>query len=238
MAKTGIVLESFRYAADGVNVETLAVGRVLSFPDLIFGGLKDDGFVEASDLTPENSVSEAESRDAAGADGPGGIVAEIRDRLKVASDQELKDIIARRGFPVSGNLVHAELVAAAVEQLRLETEGKTPVRGVDPNAGVTEQPLAAPGAPTPPSAVPTVEQALSTTGQNTVQSGQDGSSASETAEPSAANGANEGATDGPLLEGEIAAPATAENGETAPEAETDEPAVEPRTSGRRRGTRA
>ena len=116
MARTGKVTTPFPYAVDGVTIETLAVGRVLSFPDLIFPGLKDGGFIERSTETPENSVAEAISRDLA--------TSELRERLGHATDQELKDIIARSGIPVSGNLVHAELVSAAAAQMRREAEGQ------------------------------------------------------------------------------------------------------------------
>lgn len=219
MAKTGTVIKAFRYAADGVNVETLAEGRVLSFPDVIFDGLESDGHIEPSDGTPENSVDEARSRDAAAADGYGGIVAEIRDRLKVASDQDLKDIIARSGYPVTGNLVHSDLVGAATEQLRVEAEGKKPVLGVDPNAGVTEHPLAAPGAPTPPSAVavvtdalaaapaanePVVQTAPETRPPTTIDLTADTSATSGTEIPTGSDGVSEtlaGATDAPVIEG-------------------------------------
>lgn len=143
MAKTGKVLRPFPYAADGVNVEHLKEGRVLSFPDKIFDGLSqgDEPYVQASDGEPENSVAQAAERDAASDD--------LDRRLAGASDQQLLEIIARSGKPYSGNLVHAHLVSLAKAQLQREAEGRAPAQSVDPRAGVTEQPLARPGeAPT------------------------------------------------------------------------------------------
>jgi hypothetical protein len=170
MAQTGVVKKSFPYAVDGVNIEHLAVGRILSFPDGIFTGLEDEGYIEASDGDPENSVDEAKERD--------GASSEINRRLMVASDQELKDIIARSGTPVSGNLVHAHLVEAAKAQLTREADRRKPVLGVDPNSGVTEQPLAAPGAPTPPSAADSIaaQQAVAEAATEAADGGAEGGS--------------------------------------------------------------
>ena len=154
MAKTGVVLKPFPYAEDGINVETLQVGRVKSFPDQIFEGLRDAKFLEETDKdAPDGETFRTEADNL-----NSRLVAAFDARLAGASDQELKDIIARSGVPVSGNLVHANLVAQAKAQLVAEAEGAKPVLGVDPNAGVTEQPLAAPGAPTPPSAASAVAQ--------------------------------------------------------------------------------
>lgn len=144
MAKTGVVKKTFPYSIDGVTVENLAEGRILSFPDRIFDGLKEGGHIIESGGTPENSVIEAQSRDLVDED--------LDRRLMVASDLDLKAIIARSGSPISGNLVHAILVQQAKAQLQREAAGKEPVLGIDPTSGVTEQPLAAPGSPTPPSA--------------------------------------------------------------------------------------
>lgn len=153
MAKTGVVKRGFPYSEDGVNIRQLKEGEVLSFPDRIFDGLaaskdaagKDqDPYIEASGDEPSNSVAQAVERDAATDD--------MDRRLAAASDQELKDIIARSGKPYSGNLIHAVMVAAARAQLLREAAGTAPVGGVDPNSGVTEQPLARPGeAPSPAS---------------------------------------------------------------------------------------
>jgi hypothetical protein len=146
MAKTGIVKRSFPYAEDGVNVRTLKEGEVLSFPDRIFDGLaskKDahgeaqDPYIVESDEKPQNSVAQTRERD--------GATDDMDRRLSAASDQELKDIIARSGRAYSGNLVHAVMVSMARTQLQREAGGHAPVRGVDPNSGVTEQPLARPG---------------------------------------------------------------------------------------------
>ena len=144
MAKTGVVKKSFPYSVDGVTVENLAEGRILSFPDRIFGGLKDGEYIADSNGEPENSVIEAAGRDLADED--------LERRLMVASDADLKAIIARSGTPISGNLVHAIMVQHAKAQLQREAAGKEPILGIDPASGVTEHPLAAPGSPTPPSA--------------------------------------------------------------------------------------
>lgn len=144
MAKTGVVKKPFPYSTDGVTVESLTEGRILAFPDRMFDGLVEGGYIAESGGEPENSIVEAEGRDLAAED--------IDRRLLVASDADLKAIIARSGVPVSGNLVHAVLVQHAKEQLMREAAGKKPVLGIDPTSGVTEHPLAAPGAPTPPSA--------------------------------------------------------------------------------------
>lgn len=150
MAKTGVVKKPFPYAADGVNIEHLREGQTYSFPDRIFAGLEDAEYIEASDGEPENSATEAAERDVA--------IDDVDTRLMGMSDQELKDIIARSGAPMSGNMVHAVMVQRAKAQLLSEREGKAPVFGVDPNSGVTEQPLAAPGQATPNSAAATVER--------------------------------------------------------------------------------
>ncbi|HEV7337025.1 MAG TPA: hypothetical protein VGO06_13720 [Bosea sp. (in: a-proteobacteria)] len=157
MAKTGVVAKPFPYSEDGVSIRQLKEGEVLSFPDKIFDGLKDEGFVSASNKQAENAGL-AGARDGIHDEMNSRIVAAFDQHLAGLSDQELKDVIARSGAPVSGNLVHAELITAAKLQLVREAEGIKPVRGVDPNSGVTEQPLAAPGAPTPPSAAAAVER--------------------------------------------------------------------------------
>lgn len=158
MAKTGVVAKPFPYSEDGVSIRQLKEGEVLSFPDKIFDGLKEDGFLSPSDKEAENT-SLAGTRDGIHDEMNSRIVAAFDAHLAGLSDQELKDVIARSGVPVSGNLVHAELVAAAKLQLVREAQGVKPVRVDAPNSGVTEQPLSAPGAPTPPSATAAVQAA-------------------------------------------------------------------------------
>lgn len=157
MASTGVVKKPFPYSEDGVSIRQLKEGEVLSFPDKIFDGLKEEGFVAASGKQSENA-SLAGARDGIHDEMNSRIIAALDQHLAGLSDQQLKDIIARSGTPVSGNLVHAELVAAAKFQLAREAEGAKPVIGIDPNSGVTEQPLSAPGAPPPPSAAAAVER--------------------------------------------------------------------------------
>lgn len=144
MPKTGVVKRPFPYSGDGVNLEHLKEGAVLSFPETIYDGLFREGYIGESSGEPENSVGQAAERELA-MDG------DLDQRLMNASDQQLKDIIARSGTPLSGNLVHAGMVAQAKAQILRERAGAEPV-SVDPNSGVTEQPLAKPGEATPPSA--------------------------------------------------------------------------------------
>jgi len=153
MARIGVVLKPFPYAADGITVEPLSKGDERSFPDPIFDGLEATGYVEAGkkDKVPDGGR---------GSDLDARFLAAFDTRLAAASDEELKTIIARSGTPYTGNLIHAEMVAAAKLQLVREAEGAEPVTGVDPNSGVTEQPLSAPGAPTPPSAPAAVKAAV------------------------------------------------------------------------------
>ncbi|GAB4071755.1 hypothetical protein KHC28_00385 [Ancylobacter sonchi] len=124
MPRIGIVRRPFPFAADGVTVEQLTVDQELSFPDLLFNGLKDAGYIEAAS-DDDGGTSALNAR----------IVAAVDAKLASTSDEELKAIIARSGAPWSGNLVHASMVAAAKEQLVREMEGVAPVFGVDPNAG-------------------------------------------------------------------------------------------------------
>lgn len=149
----GVVKKSFPFALDGINITHLAAGG--DFPpagysvnDATFDGLVNAGFIEATAAGKVPAEEELNRR----------IIDAIDKRLSGSSDEELKAIIARSGTPYSGNMVHAVLVATAKAQLLREFEGADPIRSVDPNAGVTEQPLAAPGAPTPPSAAAAVEQ--------------------------------------------------------------------------------
>ncbi|MER8762887.1 hypothetical protein [Mesorhizobium sp. M0968] len=149
----GKVIKAFPFAFDGINVQHLAVGQ--PFPpegqivtDGAFNGLVDAGYIEAGKtqtLPPEEALNRS-------------IIEAMDRRLAAASDQDLKDIIARSGTPYSGNLVHARLVFAAKQQMLAEMEGAAPVMGINPNAGVTEQPLSKPGEATPPSAAAAVEQ--------------------------------------------------------------------------------
>jgi hypothetical protein len=86
-------------------------------------------------------------------------IIEAYDRkLAGMSDADLKAVIARSGKPYSGNMVHATLVYMAKQQLLAELNGAEPILGIDPESGVTEQPRAAPGQATPPSAAAAVEQ--------------------------------------------------------------------------------
>jgi hypothetical protein len=163
VAQLGKFKKAAPYSADGINTKRYKEGDVLWFPDNIAMGLaegEDDATIEIiSDAKPgegeaENALNTYEA--ATSRDAP---LDEYDRRLMVASDAELKAIIARGGTAVSGNLVHALLVSAAKRQLLAEERGKEPILGVDPNSGVTEQPLAAPGAPTPPSAPVAIENA-------------------------------------------------------------------------------
>jgi hypothetical protein len=150
--KKGEVIKAFPFALDGINVSHFAIGA--AFPpegekvaDSAFDGLVSAGYITAL-AAEEIPAEEALNR---------RIIDVIDRRLAAASDQELKDIIARSGAPYSGNLVHARLVYAAKQQLQAEMEGKAPIFGTNPNAGVTEQPLSKPGEATPPSAAAAVD---------------------------------------------------------------------------------
>lgn len=142
MARQGIVVKSFPYAADGMNTEILAVDREYPFVDAHFYGLVKAGYVKPN----ENDDAEAAAKAAL----DGRLIAAFDLKLAATSDEELKAMIARSGAPWSGNLVHAEMVAAAKEQLVREMEGVEPIFGVDPAPGVTEQPLSSSGAPLRP----------------------------------------------------------------------------------------
>jgi hypothetical protein len=173
-AMKGVVKKSFPFALDGISVTVLNAGD--DFPpagykvtDQAFQGLVDAKFVEQT----------SDGEGAANEDINRRIIEAIDRRLDLSSDEELKEIIARRGAPFSGNLVHAVLVGEAKAQLLAEFEGTTPVRGVDANSGVTEQPLAAPGAPTPPSAAAAVEQQQAQADAASQQNGAEGTGESE-----------------------------------------------------------
>ncbi len=150
----GTVLQSFPFAFDGSNFLHLKAGD--DFPpsgytvqDKTFQGLKDAGFIEAAKAKTVDPADEELNR---------RIIDALDKRLSAMSDEELKAVIARRGTPFSGNMVHAVLVTEAKTQMLVEMEGKAPAVGVDPNSGVTEQPLSKPGEATPPSAAAAVQQ--------------------------------------------------------------------------------
>jgi hypothetical protein len=149
----GVVKKAFPFALDGITISQLASGTAFppdgfSINDTTFQGLVDAGFVEATEAKELPAEEEVNRR----------IIDAIDKRLSASSDEELKGIIARRGIPFSGNMVHAVLVAEAKAQMVAEFEGAEPVPAVDPNSGVTEQPLSAPGQATPPSAAAAVQQ--------------------------------------------------------------------------------
>ncbi|TIP07804.1 hypothetical protein [Mesorhizobium sp.] len=148
--KTGKVIKAFPFAFDGITIEHLAVGRPVSLPESTFEGLEKAGYLEADKAAAVKLPEEEQvNRD---------LIDALDRKLSTASDQDLKDIIARSGTPYSGNLVHASMVLAAKQQMLREMQGTAPIAGIDPNSGVTEQPLSAPGQPTPPSAAAAVEQ--------------------------------------------------------------------------------
>ncbi|MBX5253323.1 hypothetical protein HJC03_23425 [Rhizobium sp. NLR4b] len=149
----GVVKKTFPFALDGINITQIAAGS--DFPpsgysvnDATFQGLSDAGFIEAVQGSPTPADEELNRR----------IIDAIDKRLSAQSDEELKAIIARRGTPFSGNMVHAVLVGEAKVQMLREFEGAEPITAVDPNSGVFEQPLSAPGQATPPSAAAAVQQ--------------------------------------------------------------------------------
>jgi len=149
----GVVKKAFPFALDGITISQLASGTAFppdGYPinDTTFQGLVDAGFVEATTAKELPAEEEVNRR----------IIDAIDKRLSASSDEELKGIIARRGTPFSGNMVHAVLVAEAKAQMVAEFEGAEPVPAVDPNSGVFEQPLSAPGQATPPSAAAAVQQ--------------------------------------------------------------------------------
>ncbi|MDR6953791.1 hypothetical protein J2X65_003154 [Ancylobacter sp. 3268] len=152
MPRIGIVRKPFPFAPDGVTVEQLSAGQTLNFPDTVFNGLRDAGYIEAA---PEDDGGQSALN--------ARIVAAFDQRLAATSDEELKSIIARSGTPWTGNLVHAAMVGAAKEQLVREMEGATPILGIDPNAGLTEQSPSVPATPTPPSAPAAVGGATTST---------------------------------------------------------------------------
>jgi hypothetical protein len=164
----GTVKQAFPFAFDGTNFLHLKAGDDFppagySVQDKTFAGLETAGFIEAANGRSTTPVDEDLNR---------RIIDALDKKLSAASDEELKAIIARRGTPFSGNMVHAVLVAEAKAQMLAELEGNAPIVGVNPNAGVTEQPLAAPGAPTPPSAASAIEQQK--VEQETIQQNQAG----------------------------------------------------------------
>ncbi|ODT22229.1 MAG: hypothetical protein ABS35_15370 [Kaistia sp. SCN 65-12] len=149
----GKVIKAFPFAFDGINVQHLA--KDTDFPPFglavasnTFQGLVEAGYIELVDAA-DVPADEALNRE---------IIAAFDRNLAAASDQDLKDVIARSGQPYSGNMVHANLVLAAKRQLLAEMQNVKPVLGIDPNSGVTEQPLSKPGEATPPSAAAAVQE--------------------------------------------------------------------------------
>jgi len=150
----GTVKQSFPFAFDGANFLHLKAGD--DFPpagytvqDTTFHGLKDAGFIEAVTSNSATPADEELNR---------RIIDALDKRLSAASDEDLKAIIARSGTPFSGNMVHAVLISEAKSQMLREFEGAQAITAVDPNSGVFEQPLSAPGQATPPSAAAAVQQ--------------------------------------------------------------------------------
>ncbi|QIO64782.1 hypothetical protein [Rhizobium leguminosarum] len=150
----GTVKQSFPFAFDGSNFLHLKAGD--DFPpsgytvqDKTFQGLKDAGFIEAATNDSATPADEELNR---------RIIDALDKRLSAASDEDLKAIIARSGTPFSGNMVHAVLISEAKSQMLREFEGAPAITAVDPNSGVFEQPLSAPGQATPPSAAAAVQQ--------------------------------------------------------------------------------
>ncbi len=150
--KNGLVKKAFPYAFDGITPKFFSVGD--EFPpagqtvhETAFDGLVQAGYLDAvvNEKLPEDE--ELNRR----------LVEAWNNHLSAATDEDLKAIIARRGTPFSGNMVRAVLVNEAKTQMLAEMEGVKPVLSVDPNSGVTEQPLSAPGQPTPPSAAAAVQ---------------------------------------------------------------------------------
>ncbi|CAN7295653.1 hypothetical protein LJR221_001439 [Agrobacterium tumefaciens] len=161
--KNGLVKKAFPFAFDGITPKFFSVGD--EFPpagykihDNAFDGLVDAGYVEAvvNEKLPEDE--ELNRR----------LVEAWNNHLSAATDEDLKTIIARRGTPFSGNMVRAVLVNEAKTQMLAEMEGARPVLSVDPNSGVTEHPLSAPGQPAPPSAAAAMQA------QQQQSSGEDG----------------------------------------------------------------
>lgn len=151
--KKGEVIKAFPFAYDGINVEHHAAGSAFpsngrSISDSTFDGLEAAGYIKTvavSDVPPEEQLNRE-------------IIEAFDRKLSGMSDADLKAVIARSGKPFNGNMVHATLVYAAKQQMLAELNGATPVLGIDPESGVTEQPRSAPGQATPPSASAAVEQ--------------------------------------------------------------------------------
>lgn len=119
--RTGVVKKAFPFAFDGITLEHLAVGRVVSMPDGIFDGLADADYIEPeADVSPADAALNAR------------MVEAVDRKLAGASDEEMKDIVARSGTPYSGKLVHAELALAAKEQLIREMEQSASGQPADP----------------------------------------------------------------------------------------------------------
>ncbi|EJB02888.1 hypothetical protein Rleg9DRAFT_1702 [Rhizobium leguminosarum bv. trifolii WSM597] len=149
----GVVKKNFPFALDGINITQIGAGTDFppagySVQDKTFEGLAAAGFIEATEESALPADEELNRR----------IIDALDKKLSAMSDEELKAVIARRGTPFSGNMVHAVLVGEAKSQMLAELEGHAPVTMVDPNSGITEQPLSAPGQATPPSAAAAVAQ--------------------------------------------------------------------------------
>jgi hypothetical protein len=143
----GTVSKPFPFSFDGNTFVQLKAGddfppKGLMVADNFFTGLADAGFIQA--VTNDSTQADIDLNTR--------VVAALDKHLSDLSDEELKGVIARRGTPFTGNMVHAVLVGEAKAQMVAEMEGAVPVRFTDPNAGVTEQPLSAAGQATPPSA--------------------------------------------------------------------------------------
>lgn len=174
----GVVLKPFPFAFDGNTFTHLKVDDDFpkagySVSEGAFAGLADAGYIKATISSTGQDDIDLNKR----------LIDAIDKRLGGMSDEDLKRLIARRGSPFSGNMVHAVLISEAKTQLLAEYEGAELVELVDPNAGITEQPLSAPGQATPPSAATEVaaQQARQQAASEQQQSADDGSGGKESA---------------------------------------------------------
>lgn len=130
----GVVKKSLPFSFDGINPVMIEVGA--DFPpdgitvdQIRFKGLVDEGFIE-----------EVEVVDADEADIDRALIEALNRRLDSMSDEDLHAIIARRGTPFTGPLVHAVMISEAKEQLLRELQTQLPTSSV---IGVAEAPPAA-----------------------------------------------------------------------------------------------